>query len=446
MNRRVLIVSPHFAPINAPDGQRVRMSLRYFREFGWEPVVLAVDANYVEATVDPLLLESIPTDVPVHRCRALPVRWTRWLGIGTLGLRAWPFLRQAGDRLLREQRFDLVYFSTTQWITLTLGPRWRRLHGVPFIVDLQDPWVSDYYDRPGAPRPPGGWKYRFAQWQAKRLEAPTFRAAAGFVSVSPVYLENLRTRYAWFATRPAAVVPFGADEEDLAIARRSVAKPAFTRAPGKLHVLYVGAVGPIMRPALELLFAGVRTLQTTAPTLAMRLRLHFIGTNYAPGRRAVAYVQHLANSTGMGSLVEEIPTRIGYFHALKTMLEADALLLLGSDDSGYSPSKIAATGLARRPTLALIPGGGALEKTLETAAFAVLARYSPSWEVETVSDFFTNLAAGRVATADMSDRVFADCYSARARTREQCAIFDRAVRTGHGSTRGQGQRGGPRSH
>ena len=42
MPSRVLIVSPHFPPVNAPDHQRVRMSLPYLGEFGWEGHVLAV--------------------------------------------------------------------------------------------------------------------------------------------------------------------------------------------------------------------------------------------------------------------------------------------------------------------------------------------------------------------------------------------------------------------
>ncbi len=33
--KRVLIISPHFPPINAPDCQRVRMSLPYYRRYGW---------------------------------------------------------------------------------------------------------------------------------------------------------------------------------------------------------------------------------------------------------------------------------------------------------------------------------------------------------------------------------------------------------------------------
>ena len=44
--RKVLIVSPHWPPVNAPDLQRVRMSLSYYRQYGWEPVVLAVHPDY----------------------------------------------------------------------------------------------------------------------------------------------------------------------------------------------------------------------------------------------------------------------------------------------------------------------------------------------------------------------------------------------------------------
>jgi hypothetical protein len=72
---RVLIVSPHFPPVNAPDHQRVRMSLPYLGEFGWEAHVLAVDPRYVEGFRDPGLLQTVPDDVPVTR---VPSAWGVW--------------------------------------------------------------------------------------------------------------------------------------------------------------------------------------------------------------------------------------------------------------------------------------------------------------------------------------------------------------------------------
>ncbi len=66
--RRVLIVSPHFPPVNAADHHRVRMALAYLEEFGWSAAVLAVSPEEIEgATLDPLL-ES--TCRPTCRCTA----------------------------------------------------------------------------------------------------------------------------------------------------------------------------------------------------------------------------------------------------------------------------------------------------------------------------------------------------------------------------------------
>ncbi|MEL6163125.1 MAG: hypothetical protein AAFR37_04960 [Cyanobacteria bacterium J06628_3] len=65
MKRRVLIISPHFPPINAPDHQRVRMSLPYFKEFGWEAHVIAVQPDCVEGVRDTLLTKTVPDYIPV---------------------------------------------------------------------------------------------------------------------------------------------------------------------------------------------------------------------------------------------------------------------------------------------------------------------------------------------------------------------------------------------
>src|SRR5712671_5929026 len=96
LERSVLIVSPHFPPINAPDHQRVRMSLPYLGDFGWDAHVLAVAAGDVEGFQDPDLLATVPADIPVTRVRAIPSEITRKLGFGSLGLRSYWALKRAG--------------------------------------------------------------------------------------------------------------------------------------------------------------------------------------------------------------------------------------------------------------------------------------------------------------------------------------------------------------
>jgi hypothetical protein len=429
--RRVLIVSPHFPPVNAPDHQRVRMSLPYFREAGWQPTVLAVDATRVDAPLDFQLLDTVPTDIPVHRTGALPSGLTRFAGLGNLAYRAWFPLKAAGTRLLREQKFDLVYFSTTQFVSTALGARWRKAYGVPYVIDLQDPWRTDYYERPGAPPPPGGWKYRFARWQAARLEEPAWRDASGFISVSEDYLAQLRRRYPWFAAKPMAVIPFGAPEADFAFARsRHDIAPAFKPEPDTINLVSVGAVGPIMRGALERLFTSVRTFRTADRSSADRLRFHFIGTSYAMGARALPSVAPIAAQFGLLDLVREQTARIGYFAAIQTMLAADAIVIPGSNDPSYNPSKIATCFLARKPTLALTPADSAFERMVSELNFATIARISAPTSDTTIVDFLRHVVPNSTVSPFMRNTtLFSTTHSARARTRQQCALFERALQS-----------------
>ncbi len=86
--KNLLIVSPHFPPINAADHQRVRMALPWLREFGWEATVLAVEPEYVEGVRDECLVKTLPADIRVVRTGALSAKWTRWFGVGSLAYRA----------------------------------------------------------------------------------------------------------------------------------------------------------------------------------------------------------------------------------------------------------------------------------------------------------------------------------------------------------------------
>jgi glycosyltransferase involved in cell wall biosynthesis len=426
--RRVLIVSPHFPPVNAPDHQRVRTSLPHYAEFGWKPEVLAVAPQHVEARLDRELLTTIPAELPVHRCGAWPAALTRLVGLGNLAYRSRGRMQAMGSELLRTGQFDLVYFSTTQFIATTLGEVWRKKFGVPYVIDIQDPWRTDYYERPGAPPPPGGWKYRIARRQAARLEEPSWRHAAGFVSVSPGYLDQLRGRYPWFAAKPAAVIPFGAAPADFRKAREAFdLRPGIPLEPGTLCCASVGAVGPIMREALEQLFSAVRRLRTEDPALVARLRFHFVGTSYAPAGRATPSVLPVAEAFGVADLVREETGRVEYFTALRTMLEADALIVPSSLDPDYSPSKLAGCFLAEKPVLSLAPAGSALERLAGELGIGPVATIPGVDRV--TDDFLRALVTGRTGPLLAGRRTdqFEEVHSARARTREQCALFDRCL-------------------
>jgi len=345
--KRALIVAPHFAPINAPDGHRVRLNLPHYRKNGWEVEVLAVRAKHRPDWRDDSLLESLPAEVPIHRCGAVPLRLARLAGVGTMGWRALPFLAARGSGLLARGKFDLVVFSTTQFNVLNLGPLWRALFGKPFVVDLQDPWRNDYYHRPGAPRPPGGWKYQLAHLQAKLEEPFCFRRAAGFTFVSEDYRRLLEERYPWFHKKPSATLPFAAPADDF----RQMPK---TKPAGPPFICRcVGALNPAFRTSLDVFFQMAAKARAGRPADFL-WRFEFVGTSYAgAGRKAEALARQAAEAHGMADVTRESTDRVAYRESLRLMREADLLLVLGSDDAKYAPSRLATLSAAGRPVLAV---------------------------------------------------------------------------------------------
>jgi hypothetical protein len=434
MLKRVLIISPHFPPINAPDMQRVRMSLPHYRSFGWEPIVLCVADSWQDGVREPDLEQTVPPDIRVVRCRALPLRWTRLVGVRNIGLRCWGHFLFTGARLIRREKIDLVFFSNTQFATFTLGRIWRVWLGTPYVFDLQDPWRTNYYERAGSRRPPGGWKYQFARFMAWLLEGWSFRRVAAAMSVSPSYLKDLRARYRSFADVPTAVIGFGASRDDDAKAR-ALPPPAlrYRREHDELHFIYTGASGPVMPHSLSVLFDGLRLYRAKHPERARRLRFHFFGTSYvAPGRGRNS-VLPVAERCGVAGQVEEVPHRLGHLECLRLQQEADVLLLPGSSDLAYSPSKIYPYFLAERPILAIVFKDSVLERLLldlSCAFMVVITEHGPMDEAHAALARFFDLAlagfpAGSLPTQNRT--LFGERFLAETLTGAQCRLFDRAL-------------------
>ena len=349
--KKVLIISPHFAPINAPDMQRARLAIPYLKALGWEPVVLAIAPESIEGGVlDPLMESTYPADTRIVRVRGISPKLTRWAGVGSLWLRCgWAF-RSAGDHLLRTEKFDLVFFTTTQFDAFTLGPRWKRRFGVPYVLDYQDPWVNDYYARTRT-RPPGGQlKFTWSQWCARRQEPKVLRQAAGVIAVSDAYGKTLAKNYPWFHAARVKLIPFGAAAQDIEIARRHrPAAPLVDFDDGYFHHVYAGRCGPDMTISLTSIFRAFKKFLTAHPDEAKRVRFHFIGTDYAPPPLGREWALPIAREEGVAEFVTEHCYRVPYFDALYYIVKADALLAVGSNDPTYSASKIFPYILAERP-------------------------------------------------------------------------------------------------
>lgn len=430
--KKVLIVSPHFPPVNAPDMQRVRLALPHLRASGWEPVVLAVGPEYVEgAVLDPLLEATYPAEVRVIRVGGVKPGRTRWAGIGNLWWRCGRQLAAAGEALLAKEKFDLVFFSTTQFPAFALGPKWRKRFGVPFVVDYQDPWVTDYYARTRT-RPPGGWlKFTISQWGAKRDEPRVLRAAAGAVSVSDSYPEMMARLYPWYEARQMRVLPFGASGIDLAVAaQHRPATPLVDFDDGNFHHVYTGRSGPDMKEALTMLFRGFARFRAAYPETAKLMRFHFIGTGYAPPPLGEDSVLPVARAEGVAEHVTEHRYRVPYFDALHYLTRAHALLAVGSNDATYSASKIYGYVLARKPLLLIFHERSLVLKFAREVNAGLALSFKGGEDIDRVAGevegrWFAD--GGNTRVAAWREESFR-AYSAEAMTAGLVEVFEDAVR------------------
>jgi hypothetical protein len=429
MPKLVLIISPHFPPVNAPDMHRARISLPYFEECGWQPQVLTVDPTLAERIIDPHLLETIPDDVVVRRTTALNPRWTRKLGVSAIGLRALPFLYREGARLIREYRPDLIYFSTTAFPVLALGRLWKRRFGVPFVIDLQDPWVGDYYDEhPHRDRPP---KYALAQRMHRILESYTMRDVGGIVAVSEAYHMALRKRYPWIDPGLCRTIPFGAAERDFEVARHSDwHNPFFTPGDGLIHGVCVGVLGPTKLETCRALCIAVKRGLDAEPALFSRVRLHFVGTDYAPPHQAKETIRPIAAELGLKDIIFESTNRIPHLATLRIYEESVFLLALGSDDPHYTASKIYSYVLASKPLLAVFREESSVVSILSRTRAGEVVPFGPGEKAAEIAEKLFPMLADflrRLPFVPKTDWKEFEPYMAKQMTKRQCELFDAVV-------------------
>jgi len=384
--------------------------------------VLTVDPTEVEGVVEPLLLETLPSGVPVRRVGALPIRWSRRIGLSAVAVRAYPFLYREGLRLIRRHRPDLVFISTTAFPAMSLGRAWKSRTGVPFVLDMQDPWVPEPQQVHLRRR---GLKHLLMKSLHAALEPWTMRRVDGLVSVSAGYLSTLRRRYPWIAPDRCLTLPFGADARDHEIAaQRALPTGLWDAQDGAVHGVYVGRLGPDMVHACAAICAAVRKGLDRRPELYRRLHLHFVGTTYGGDLRTLRFPTTAERLDGR---IHEHPGRVPYFAALRLLQESSFLLMPGSVDPDYTASKLYPLVLARKPLLAVLHEGSAAVEMLRAARAGRVVTFRSGGDIGELSDrlssALTSLLENLPTACPSPDAVL----SAHEMTRRQCSFFDRVV-------------------
>ncbi len=424
MNKRALIISPYFPPSNAADMQRIRMSLPYFKDYGWNVEIVTVDVQYSDLPTDELLVQSVPTTIKIHTVEAFNKNWTSKLGLGSIALRSLWYYRKKVNQLLKDGNFDLVYFSTTQFPVCILGAYWKAKFKVPYVIDMQDPWHTDYYKNKPKDQQPN--KYWLSYPLNKFLEPIAMKKVDGLVSVSDTYIHDLKKRYPNIKNVPGATITFGAFEPDMKIAIDNQSKFPALLDPTFKNIVYIGRGGADLHQAIIPLFEVLAAGISDNPTVYNQLKLYFIGTSYAPEGQGIPTIAPLAKQYNLQHNVIEITDRISYYRTLATLLKADGLFIPGSDDPAYTASKIYPYLLTNKPLLTIFNSLSPAITVLQE--YGVVHNYSYDKTVDITSKIGTYLKQvieGPAKIVYHQDAI--KKYDAENMTLQQCNLFNRII-------------------
>jgi hypothetical protein len=251
--RRVLMLAYAFPPLGGAGVQRTLKFVKYLPEHGWDPTVVTVRWSPYPMR-DPTLGREVPAGVRVIRAPELPLTPYLAMLLGRLGLErarefaVWPdpfqgWLPGAVAAALREIRRDppdVLYTTSSPFVSHLAGLAIHRLTGIPWVADFRDEWAANPHMRDAPP------KLRRLSRRGERAIA-----AAAHVVVVADYFEIEGT-----TAQTRTTITNGVDPDDLA------GLPAPEQPPDRFRLTHVGTMygeqdcGPVLAALRRLLGGG----------------------------------------------------------------------------------------------------------------------------------------------------------------------------------------------
>ena len=429
--RRVLIVAPAFPPHPSPAAHRSRFLARYAPAFGWDVRVISVRPEHYAERPDFELERLLAADLQVRRVGALPYRAARALGFGDLSLRSLPFVLHAVRQECKEWQPDALFASAPPYFSFIAARAAKREFGVPYLLDYTDPWIFPLTADQRGLSSRAYWMDRIA----RRLEPGIARDAAHILAVSDATHDGLRARQPDIEPERFSALPIGFDIADYEmLLARGRGNSLWDPRDGAAHLLHAGAISPTGHETVRALLRGAEAVRHRRGAAGPGPHLHFIGTTYAPVDPQPV-VLPIAAALGITGLVSEHPSRVPYIDALNAMSRADVVLILGSAEPHYTPSKVYNCIASGRPVLAIChEATRSLREAIDITGAGRVVTYGDSDGAETkvaqIAEALEVLMDAARRGATLADTRSIENFSARSMTRTIVDLLERVRRDG----------------
>ncbi len=383
-----LLVFPYFfPPVGGGGVQRTTKFLKYLGRLGWTATVVTAEPEYW--ILDHSFERDIPAGTRVERTRSITAytalqyvfgtKKRATVAAGTAPARTagrrpsgafrtlksvsdfvlfpdqyvgWvPFALARGRQVLREERPDILYTTSSPDSAHMIGRALARETGLPWVADFRDPWTDRTSYAPATPL--------HDRWH-HQLEHAVLREATCVLTTTSSTRDDFLDKYRDLDPAKFHAITNGFDEEDFANARAEAAHRRAARpADAPLTLLHTGKLAD--HRTAGGLFEALAQLRRESPQLAERLRVVQLGPRDSANE---GFVPRL----GLDGLVE-FEDSVPYAESIVRQATADVLLLVestGKRSEIVIPGKLFEYLGAGRPILALCAPGSEIAGIVET--------------------------------------------------------------------------------
>jgi len=448
-----LVISYYFPPAGGPGVQRVLKHVKFLREFGYEPVVIAAAAedysglSELRMPIDESIAADVPERIEVHRVEsrqpfrlfALLHKWRidylRELVFVPDTAVTWirPVVKRAKE-IAAKRQIDVIYTSVKPHSVAFAGWLLKKALRKPWVLDFRDPWTQYFLATF-----PTRLHFRLEQC----LERFFLKRADHIITITPTARENLLAWCDFLSPDKVSCITNGYDEEDF-----DAQTPGRGRSNGSFSLLYTGVfcgapvpsnsrqdslaerVWRALRNSLtftprhfdrlthspKFLLDALRELFNERPDLRGRIKLIHVGPFDEANSR-------YAHELGIADALET-HGYVAHGEAVQLASRADAVFFCLADSptgerNDCVPQKVYEYLGSRRPVLALAPEGDARD-FLRRAGTAVVC--DPR-DLGAIKAGLVTLIEHR--TQLRPDDEFIGSFRRRNQTAQLAGIFDR---------------------
>jgi len=422
--KKVLIISYYWPPSGGSGVQRWLKFVKYFREFGIEPIVLTIDPAFATfPNYDYSLSKEIPEGIEIHttqasspfelykKVRKKDAPQAGFSGEKKTGLvdKAMRFIRgnffipdarigwnkfalEKAKELIQFHNIDSIVTTSPPHSTQLIGLELKRIFNLYWLADLRDPWTEIYYNQELL-------RTDFAKRKDYKLEQLCLKNADKIVVVS----EDIKRHFG--ANRKEIlekihVIPNGFDEADFLKVKSEELRVKSEVESGKLRdeslkykmISYVGNLGE-QYPVEGFLEAFSEIVKKDSDW-----KLQFVG-NCHNG------VKTLVEKLNLSKSVVFVPY-VNHSEAIDFMIKARILLLIIPEienNKGILTGKLFEYLATGNPILNIGPKDGDAAAILKENAISVTL--NPS-EKQEIIDFILNSTTNQTGVNTVSKNKF----------------------------------------